>query len=102
MTDEEMADEYASNHGDDNVLDFGDFQINLWPLRRWSFLDGLEAGKPKWHDLRKSPDDLPKGEGLFVVYWSLGKIDGYTVINGFKNPHKDIVAWCEIPEFKEV
>ena len=46
MTDKEMADEYASNYGDDNIIDFGNGRVNLWPLRRWSFLDGLKAGKP--------------------------------------------------------
>lgn len=78
--------------------------VKVMPTRKQSFQKGAEFGYNnaiRWHDLRKNPDDLPKGEGLFAVYWSLGKIDGYTVINGFKNLHKDIVAWYEIPRFDE-
>lgn len=86
-----------------NNIPISDLLMNI-NARVFSLHEGirrLKKKKPKWHDLRKNPDDLPKGEGLFVVYRSLGKIDGYTVINGFKNPHKDIVAWCETPKFEE-
>lgn len=91
MTDEEMADEYASKYGDDNHLDFGNIQINLWPLRRWSFLDGLKAGKPKWHDLQKNPDDLPK-EGEIVLCYCLGYCGASYPITArmhvdYENPH---------------
>ena len=67
-----------------------------------SFKDGAEFGYNKaneWHYVKDG--DLPKEEGLFVVYWRLGKIDGYTIVNSFKKPHKDIVAWYEIPKFEE-
>ena len=69
MTDEERADEYASSYGDDNIIDFGDDQLNLFPLRRWSFLDGLKAGKgmnvpTKWHKV--ADGDLPSEEGGWV------------------------------------
>jgi len=105
MTDEEMADVYIHNHIHYEVAKREDKteyakEVSSVTVKQ-AFLAGLRASRPKWHDLRKNPDDLPKGEGLFVVYWSLGKIDGYTVINGFKNPHKDIVAWCEIPRFEK-
>lgn len=45
MTDEKMADEYASKYGDDNTIKFMDGCVNLWPIRRCSFLDGLKAGR---------------------------------------------------------
>lgn len=40
---EEMADKYASSYKDDNIIDLGDAKVNLFPTRRWSFLDGLKA-----------------------------------------------------------
>lgn len=109
MTDKEMADEYASNYGDDNIIDFGNGQVNLWPLRRWSFLDGLKAGKPKWHDLRKSPDDLPPVEGGSVtinVLTDSGYIAYYYYDEScwcdFRgNEIAPPKAWCEIPEYTE-
>lgn len=111
MTDKEMAEEYvkANVHYEiakrENGAEYAK-EVSSVTIEQ-AFLAGLAVGKDinvstKWHDLRKNPDDLPKEEGLFVVYWSLGKIDGYMVINGFKNPHKDIVKWCEIPTFKEL
>lgn len=110
MTDEEMADEYASNYGDDNIIDFGNGQVNLWPFRRWSFLDGLKAGKPKWHDLRKNHNDLPpteKGTVTIDVLTDSGRIAYYFCDEScWYDIHGDEIypppkAWCEIPEFKE-
>ena len=31
------------------------------------YLAGLHEGQPKWHDLRKEPNDLPKDEGKFIT-----------------------------------
>lgn len=39
----EMADKYASSYGDDNIIDMGDAKVNLFPIRKWSFFDGLKA-----------------------------------------------------------
>jgi hypothetical protein len=100
MTDEEMAAKKATEKYPIPVC-WNEIDLARNSCYEQGFLAGLVAGRAEWHDLRKNPDDLPKGEGLFAVYWSLGKIDGYTVINGFKNPHKDIVAWYEIPRFDE-
>lgn len=56
MTDREIAEEYyyknytvTLNVGEENRKEK---VINI-------FLAGLEASKPKWHDLRKDPNDLP-------------------------------------------
>ena len=64
---------------------------------------GYLAGQPKWHDLRKDPNDLPKGNGLFIIYWKIGTVDNYMVFRGaITEMHKDVIAWCEIPQFKEI
>lgn len=119
MTDEERADEYASSYGDDNIIDFGDDHLNLFPLRRWSFLDGLKAGKDmkvpiKWHDLRKDPTDVPKEnvtvllltevepvtaryDNEYEAFFRYGDKLDYCV---FIAP-MSYIAWCEIPKFEE-
>lgn len=69
---------------------------------------GFEAGKPKWHDLRKDPQDLPTEQG----YYGIVDIDGYyaTIRNLVNMTHGDIatlfrandaIAWCELPKFEE-
>lgn len=67
---------------------------------------GAEFGYNKaieWHDLRKNPDDLPREEEgqLYVVYWRLGLIDGYSVVRKIVNPLKDVIAWCRVPCYDE-
>lgn len=71
------------------------------------YIAGLAEGKPKWHDLRKTPNDFPP---------RIKKISE-TVINEFGTPcfynfekscwqnwsYIDIetpIAWCELPEFE--
>lgn len=45
MTDEELAEEWVKKFGEDNILHFGEDEIDLAPLRKESFLAGLKAGK---------------------------------------------------------
>lgn len=70
---------------------------------------GLAEGKPKWHDLRKDPNDLPpkvKGcnfstyvfsdNGNFVYYDYENKTFATNMITPIR-----IIAWCELPKFEE-
>ena len=46
MTEEEkLAEEYAYKFRDDNILHIGENLIDLTFVRKYSFLDGLKAGK---------------------------------------------------------
>lgn len=70
------------------------------------FKDGAEFGYSKaveWHDLRKNPDDIPHEESgqLYLLYWRLGSIDGYSVVRKIVNPLKDVIAWCRVPCYGE-
>ena len=88
-----------------------------------SYLAGLKAGKDtnvstKWHDLRKDPNDLPKCNTDCIVVkeyegtngkYTRRKLSMYSS-NKFLiwNHERDcyvtlhnIIAWCEIPQFKE-
>ena len=60
MTDEELAEGWLDKR---YLKDMGVRK----PCRE-AFLAGVEAGKPKWHNLRESPNDLPKNREK-VFYW---------------------------------
>lgn len=101
MTGEEKAEEYVQSiEGDDCVI------ITDREERKQAYLAGLKAGRPQWHDLRKDPNDLPKKNGEYWAYMSSygNKIKRALVWeNGvFDNMYDaTILAWCEIPQFKE-
>lgn len=58
--------------------------------------------KDDWHYVKDG--DLPKGTGLFIIYWKLGFIDNYMAFRGTIDNllHKDIIAWKEIVLPKEI
>ena len=83
-----------------------------------SYHDGYIAGATEnsivWHNLRKNPQYLPSRKGFETYSECLITDKGYGVYNFRKyrwyvdDPdcdcmgHTEVVAWCEIPEFKEV
>lgn len=105
MTDEEMAEEYANKAHTHNILN--------WEKLKQAFLAGLKAVRPQWHDLRKDPNDLPKGcinvlcfvwqgEGYYCVGHIIKGGDNFArwwASN--KSEQLNVIAWCEIPQFKE-
>lgn len=72
-------------------------------IAKSAFKDGAEFGYNKaneWHYVKDG--DLPKGNGLFVIYWKLGDIDNYMIFRGtVGNLHEDVIAWREIIPSKE-
>lgn len=101
MTNEEMAEEYASSATSDR----GYYYEGL----KEGFFDGLITGRPKWHKV--ADGDLPK-------YDVLGDSVSITVLNqnGNKvfynflekvwkleasNKISKVIAWCEIPKYTE-
>lgn len=104
MTDKELVEEYLKNLDECRTKD----------LMRDACLAGIEIGRPKRHDLRKNPGDLP--ETLHPVY---AKLDSGTYVfaycvNGIWHRNDDgiilyhgdgkskVIAWYEIPKFEEV
>jgi len=67
------------------------------------FKDGAKFGyneANEWHDLRKNPNDLPKGHK--VVLNQIGEKTTYDPDRGFLGfGGCGIIAWKEIPLFKE-
>ena len=101
MKDEEMAEEYK--HYSNNP--------ELQTAYEWGhkdgFLAGLKAGRPQWHDLRKTPNDLPKLDKTDmsdyvitdkgVAYYN-GRVKSWYIQNEYILSD-DVIAWCEIPTF---
>lgn len=114
MTDKEMAEEYVHNHVHyevvkrENGTEYAK-EVSSVTIKQ-AYSDGLKDGRPKWHDLRKDPNDLPKrderfntkvnvpvfsSKGNFVVYYFEAK-------EWYRNGQKEeVIAWCEIPKFEE-
>jgi hypothetical protein len=95
MTDEKMAEEYARP-----------WKTSLaYVSVKEAHLAGLKAGRPKWHNLQKDPNDLPKvNQKVLLQIKDEGRpiIDFYTRYGvwNFTNEY-EAIAWCEIPKFDE-
>lgn len=69
------------------------------------YKDGLAESKPKWHDLRKNPEDLPKENGKYIIHIKVTErmsiTDTCDFFNGSFGRYINPVAWCELPKFEE-
>lgn len=61
---------------------------------------GLAAGKMRWHDLRKDPNDLPTLDGMYWTYNECGYYDIHIWIPQLWKECK-VISWCELPKFEE-
>ena len=69
-----------------------------------TFLAGLKAGRPQWHDLRKDPTDLPKDTVSVLISRGLPRTDRARYNGKWYGYYsddeiEDVIAWCEIPTF---
>lgn len=79
---------------------------NAFNIAYNSFLDGLKAGKPKWHKV--ADGDLPKEEKDYILNLKDGTVDIRRVaLDGDLEPYvpsisidfyRDVEKWCEIPK----
>lgn len=103
MTDEEKAEEKYQEHINKEDCYVSKSEEEIYTD---GFFDGLAEGKPKWHDLRKNPDDLPKGDEDCLCLVSECYFVGHYVKED-KEWHfdefisSDVIAWCELPNFEE-
>ena len=76
------------------------------------YIAGLHEGQPKWHDLRKDPNDLPNEESILLLerwnkqvaigfYYKGGEFKRFNENIGLMVNIYNVIAWCEIPQFKE-
>ena len=111
MTDEELAEEYASS----STCDRGYYYEGL----KEGFLAGLKAGRPEWHKLSEK---YPEADKLVRVRLMSGMehicetcyyeptedeigygklIINFYELNGEWVDDNEIIAWCEIPTFTD-
>ena len=110
---EQKAEEYASDvKGIDmtcTLLSAKDKQHAYILGRYEGYITGATDNGIQWHDLRKDPNDLPKIKQnksfyLVVCETKIYEIASFTVNTFFAEGYditKDVIAWCEIPQFKE-
>ena len=109
MKDEEIFKAWKSEqYKDQSTEEKMEFVEHLHTFPKYfekTFLAGLKAGRPQWHDLRKDPNDLPnntrqvlcaeKGGGYSVgEYWEKEGGWGEDRLLG-----EEVISWCEIPTF---
>lgn len=113
MKDEEMAEEYAKGLCKTCKVDVCRHStIQTCAIKeslKQAHLAGLKAGRPKWHKI--SDGDLPKehkiylvaikDNGLAIAYFN-GRhwVTKYN-LGDFGHCVETVIAWCEIPKFKE-
>ena len=82
-------------------------QLDLERLVKQAYLAGLHEGQPKWRDLRKDPNDLPKLNKTDMsdyvitdrgVSYYNGRLKSWYIQNDYRLSDK-VIAWCEIPTF---
>lgn len=102
-----------------DIIDNDDFEMldNFDVNVERAYIAGATENGIQWHNLRKDPNDLPKEEGdyFLCLYDNETKSIFYEVF-GFAKRYADredwyvesmlwtiddVVAWCEIPQFKE-
>ena len=79
------------------------------------YLAGAKENGIQWHDLRKDPNDLPQkvederqiSDTVWIHIDNWGTEEGYydyslkSWIVRCRIVNLDVIAWCEIPQFKE-
>ena len=97
MTDEELAAGWVTDNTGFNPKE------PLGKIAIRTFLGGLKAGRPQWHDLRKDQNDLPKEDCEIITLHENGNKN----IQKWKNGNWTnaivipVIAWCEITTFTD-
>lgn len=77
-----------------------------------AYIDGATENGIQWHDLRKDPNDLPKVVKEYITNIGVMTFDRLKDRHLWTTPICDacdyyeevtdeVIAWCEIPQFKE-
>ena len=107
MTDEELFNTWKSEqYKDQSTEEKMEFVEHLHTFPKYfekTFLAGLKAVRPQWHDLQKDPTDLPKFRRNILVtceYRSKLKKKRETFEWDYNSEMPlHAIAWCELPTF---
>lgn len=106
MTDKELAEKYEEKIDYIEINDNGKRIYDSIDIQQ-AYIAGLKTGRQeKWHDLKKSPQDLPNENQEVLVFFTLpDKSKNDVMIAEFENNDfnfvdlEDVIAWCEIPKY---
>lgn len=93
MTDEERAEDRFANHKLSYKVSRDERSF------KEGFIEGLQAGKSKWHDLRKDQNDLPDNDRYVWTNVGACYYDSNHWRDEFGRLH-NVITWCE-PKFEE-
>jgi len=98
MTIEEKAEEYIEK----NCNIWEEEELTVDEIVRLAYLDSAKENGVVWHDLRKDSNDLPE-EYIPVLnqYGEHRSYDGHYWRDCDDVIYTNVIAWCEIPQFKE-
>lgn len=112
MKDEELFKAWKSeqykDQSDEERFEFVEHLHTFPKYFEKTFLAGLKAGRPQWHDLRKDPNDLPKKNGEYFCkvnsHWEKYGVKHFTLQpygynRQWEGQGYSVIAWCEIPTF---
>ena len=109
MTLEEKAEKYARKT---KKVDWEGFDVDK-EARKEGYIAGATENGVVWHDMRKTPEDLPEtlhpvyaklDSGTYVFAYCVNEIwhgndDGIILYHG--NGECEVTAWTEIPRFED-
>ena len=103
MTDKELAEKYEEKAECVEMNDDGKKVYDSIDIQQ-AYIAGLQIGRQeKWHDLKKSPQDLPKENQEVLVFFTLpDKSKNDVMIAEFENNDfnfvdlEDVIAWKEL------
>lgn len=123
MTYEERTDELVQKAKESYKIYSKDNHVDTYEGYQYidGYCNGYEQGyedcrhyahdyyKPKWHDLRKNPDDLPEEcqsvlclcNDIGYKYYCTGHLIHKTWFSNIVSKLLRVIAWYELPEFKE-
>ena len=97
---EKEAEEYVEGRGKELFRKFYDNDLSMADLLKTCCIEFAIKNGIQWHDLRKDPNDLPKGHK--VVLNQVGAQTTYDPDRGFLGLEGcGIRAWTDVPLFKE-
>lgn len=109
MTEQELE-KKAEEHIKNNMVKCVREQIEYFEFAKYSYIAGAKENGVVWHDLRKSPNDLPKNQNeVLCLLWEDSYYIGYYHINSkmwcfdefsLSEDENEVTAWCELPKFE--
>lgn len=115
---EKAAEDYATKHENTkyNTLEWWSKRNTFQKGAEFGYNKGLEAGRLKWHNLRKNSKDTPLIEGRYLCILDYKRVHNMPVVLMYADDHLGnfvwvadddaiydgcVSKWAEIPKFED-